>query len=131
MIFQHMRIARPVSVLSKSCELYQKGLGLKKMGEFTDHDGFSGYMLGHEDLSWHLEFTQCHHHPILPSPSAEDLLVLYVPEKRRWQVICSDMDSAGFVTVESFNSYWDRKGVTFKDNDGYRVVIQNMCWGNP
>jgi len=39
------------------------------------------------------------------------------------------MDDAGFARVKSFNPYWDRDGVTFKDMDGYRVVIQNMHWG--
>lgn len=38
-------------------------------------------MLGMDGLPWHLEFTQCHVHPVLPSPSDEDLLVLYFPEK--------------------------------------------------
>ncbi len=74
MVLQHMRIARPVSALSESCEMYCNGLGLDKIGDFTDHDGFSGYMLGLEGLSWHLEFTQCHDHPVRPSPSNEDLL---------------------------------------------------------
>lgn len=129
MALQHMRIARPVSTLSKSCAMYCNGLGLQKIGEFTDHDGFSGYMLGMDGLPWHLEFTQCHAHPVLPSPSDEDLLVLYFPEKDSWLTTCANMDDAGFARVKSFNPYWDRKGVTFQDMDGYRVVIQNMHWG--
>lgn len=28
----------------------------------------------------------------------------------------------------SFNSYWDRVGVTFEDPDGYRVVLQRDAW---
>lgn len=130
MEFQQMRIARPVSLLSKSCEMYCDGLGLKKIGEFSDHDGFSGCMLGRGDLAWHLEFTQCHHHPVTPSPSAEDLLVLYVPDKGSWEKRCATMSHAGFVRVESFNPYWEQKGITFRDIDGYRVVIQNMRWGD-
>ena len=27
-----------------------------------------------------------------------------------------------------FNPYWDRQGVTFSDDDGYRVVIQHAAW---
>lgn len=130
MEFQHMRIARPVSLLGRSCDMYCDGLGLKKIGDFCDHEGFSGCMLGRDDLLWHLEFTQCHHHPVLPSPSSEDLLVLYVPEKENWERGCAKMDHAGFVRVSSFNPYWDRRGVTFEDADGYRVVIQNMRWGD-
>ena len=129
MVLQHMRIARPVSELSKICEMYCNGLGLEKIGNFTDHDGFSGCMLGLDGLSWHLEFTQCHDHPVLPSPSNEDLLVLYIPEKDSWRTTCENMDDAGFVRIQSFNPYWDRNGITFEDMDGYRVVIQNMHWG--
>jgi len=86
-------------------------------------------MLGRDDLPWHLEFTQCHFHPVAPSPSAEDLLVLYVPDQDGWATRCAKMDQAGFVRVKSFNPYWDRRGATFQDVDGYRVVIQQMRWG--
>jgi len=129
MELQHMRIARPVSDLSRSGEMYCAGLGLKKIGEFSDHAGFSGCMLGRDDLSWHLEFTQCHHHPVAPAPTAEDLLVLYIPQPASWQAACLSMEQAGFVRVTSFNPYWDNKGATFRDIDGYRVVIQHMRWG--
>jgi hypothetical protein len=27
-----------------------------------------------------------------------------------------------------FNPYWDRRGRTFADPDGYRVVLQNSPW---
>lgn len=27
-----------------------------------------------------------------------------------------------------FNPYWNRQGVTFSDDDGYRVVIQHAAW---
>jgi len=128
MSFHHLRIARPVSNLDLSCEMYCRGIGLQKLGCFTDHAGFSGYMLGRPDLGWHLEFTQCHHHPVAPSPSDEDLLVLYVPDTVLWNTACSSMDEAGFVRVDSFNPYWDVDGVTFRDHDGYRTVLQNRQW---
>ncbi|MBA0180865.1 VOC family protein [Pectobacterium carotovorum] len=128
MNFHHLRIARPVSNLKLSCEMYCSGLDLKKLGSFSDHDGFSGAMLGRSDLGWHLEFTQCHHHPVSPSPSDEDLLVLYIADKVLWDEACSRMDEAGFARVSSFNPYWDKDGVTFHDHDGYRIVIQNRQW---
>lgn len=59
----------------------------------------------------------------------EDLLVLYFPAKDEWEAACGRMIAAGFVTVESFNPYWDVNGMTFKDDDGYRVVLQNRRWG--
>lgn len=128
MSFHHLRIARPVSNLERSCEMYCHGIDLKKIGSFSDHDGFSGNMLGRPESGWHLEFTQCHHHPISPSQTDEDLLVLYFTEKESWIAACSRMDDAGFTRVRSFNPYWDMQGVTFQDDDGYRIVFQNRKW---
>ncbi|WP_428946123.1 VOC family protein [Pantoea sp. FN060301] len=128
MSFYHLRIARPVKDLERSCEMYCAGLELSKIGEFTDHAGFSGCMIGSQALSWHLEFTLCHQHPVPPSPSPEDLLVLYIPELQQWQEACDRMKEAGFIQVTAFNPYWDNKGATFEDVDGYRTVIQKMRW---
>lgn len=63
-MFTHMRIARPVTDLERSFQMYSQGLGLQKLADFQDHQGFSGIMSGREDLPWHLEFTVCHHHPV-------------------------------------------------------------------
>jgi hypothetical protein len=38
------------------------------------------------------------------------------------------MNAAGYKPVKSYNPYWDDKGVTFEDPDGYRVVLQNDSW---
>ncbi|MDH2065895.1 VOC family protein [Pantoea sp. GD03673] len=128
MTIQHLRIARPVSDLIQSMHSYCQGLGLQRIGEFSEHQGFSGVMLGAEGLAWHLEFTHCHTHPISPSPSDDDLLVLYMPHQPDWLARCSCMDDAGFRRVPSFNPYWAQRGVTFMDSDGYRVVIQQAAW---
>ncbi len=64
MLFSHMRIARPVSELDATASMYCAGLGLELLGSFTDHEGFSGIMLGAPEAGWHLEFTQCRHHPV-------------------------------------------------------------------
>ncbi|WJY14354.1 VOC family protein [Pectobacteriaceae bacterium CE90] len=123
-----LRIARPVTDLQKSLSMYSRGLALQKLAEFADHAGISGVMLGRENLPWHLEFTFCHTHPIIPSPTVDDLLVLYIPEQDQWALACQRMEQAGFSTVKSFNPYWDQQGKTFCDHDGYRVVLQNSSW---
>ena len=128
-MFTHMRIARPVTNLERSFLMYSHGLGLKKIAEFTDHDGFNGIMSGCEGLPWHIEMTVCKHHPVSPSWTEEDLLVLYYPEKDEWKETCVRMAEAGFKEVSSFNPYWDVNGKTFIDPDGYRVIIQNKAWG--
>ncbi|HFT3433257.1 TPA: VOC family protein [Klebsiella variicola] len=129
MLFSHMRIARPVSELDATASMYCAGLGLQQLGSFTDHEGFSGIMLGAPDAGWHLEFTHCRHHPVTPSPGDEDLLVLYYPQQAEWQAQCAAMDAAGFLRVTAFNPYWEANGVTFVDRDGYRTVLQNRAWG--
>lgn len=128
-MFTHMRIARPVINLEKAFLMYSQGLGLKKIADFSDHQGFSGIMLGREDLPWHIEFTVCHHHPVQPLQTNEDLIVLYYPDKAEWEQTCGRMRSAGFTPVSSFNPYWEVNGRTFMDDNGYRVVIQNQAWG--
>lgn len=127
-MLSHMRIARPVTDLEKTCRMYYQGLGLQKIADFSDHQGFSGVMVGSEQLSWHLEFTLCHHHPVAPSPTDDDLLVLYYPDATAWRQVCANMETAGFSVVASFNPYWDLNGRTFRDSDGYRVVLQNQTW---
>lgn len=127
-MFTHMRIARPVTHLEQTALMYCQGLELQKIAGFNDHDGFNGMMLGREDLDWHIEFTVCHHHPVQPSPTEDDLLVLYYPEHAEWERACARMKDAGFVSTPSFNPYWDANGQTFVDPDGYRVVLQNKAW---
>jgi catechol 2,3-dioxygenase-like lactoylglutathione lyase family enzyme len=124
----HLRIARPVSNLARSTEMYCRGLGLTILGSFRDHDGFDGAMLGDPKSGYHFEFTHCHGRPVAPTPTAEDLVVLYIPEESEWQASCSNMLAAGFKPVASFNPYWDARGRTFEDPDGYRTVLQRDDW---
>jgi len=127
-MFAHMRIARPVTDLELTCRMYCDALELNKIADFIDHDGFSGVMVGHRSAPWHIEFTLCHHHPVKPAATAEDLLVLYYPDAAEWTVRCEAMRKAGFTEVVSFNPYWDISGKSWQDNDGYRVVLQNRAW---
>jgi catechol 2,3-dioxygenase-like lactoylglutathione lyase family enzyme len=108
--------------------MYCSGLGLKVVGQFKDHAGFDGMMLGREGMDYHLEFTHCPAHPVRPAPTPEDLIVFYLPNIKEWQSVCTQMINAGFKPVTSFNPYWASKGKTFADPDGYRIVLQNDEW---
>ena len=123
-----LRIARPVSDLKRSQEMYCLGLGLSVVGSFEAHDGFDGVMLGHAGANYHFEFTVCREHRIAPAPTQEDLAVFYLESRGEWEKTCASMLRAGFVQVPSFNPYWDIRGRTFVDHDGYRVVLQNGAW---
>lgn len=128
--FPHLRIARPVGQLQRSVELYVQGLGLHVLGRFDNHEGFDGCMLGLPGAAYHLEFTQCRHHPVVPQPTAEDLLVLYLPDSEAWEAACARVLAAGFQSVPAFNPYWDQRGRSFADPDGYRLVLQCAAWQN-
>ena len=125
-----LRIARPVSDLRRSESMYCVALDLVVLARFQDHRGFDGVMLGRSGMDYHFEFTQCREHPLSPTPTPEDLLVFYVPDREAWQSTCERFIENGFVCVTSFNPYWDISGRTFQDLDGYRIVLQNAPWSS-
>lgn len=126
----HLRVSRPVTHLPTTKAMYCEGLGLFVIGSFEDHKGFDGVMLGDSDSNYHFEFTYCKNHSVQPSPTPEDLIVLYIQTRSDWQSACDRMRAAGFKQVLAFNPYWERSGCTFEDRDGYRVVLQNKAWRN-
>lgn len=125
-----LRVARPTDQLEPLARQYEAGLGFTRLGEFNDHDGFDGVMLGHPEQPWHLEFTHHRGTRVGRAPTQDNLLVFYLPDANEWQLRCAQMREAGFAEVSSYNPYWDKQGKTFEDLDGYRVVIQNAAWPN-
>ncbi len=125
-----LRVARPTDHLADVVRFYRDGLGLEVLGQFEDHDGFDGVMLGHRGDAYHLEFTSKRGHLVGRAPTEDNLLVFYLPDAEEWQQSVERMRSSGYVHVPSFNSYWNRHGRTFEDPDGYRVVLQNAAWGS-
>lgn len=126
----HLRIARPVHDLERSTEMYCRGLGLTILASFRGHEGFDGTILGNPDSRYHFEFTRCPRHSVVPAPTVEDLVVLYIPGQDEWQALCSSMVAAGFKPVVSFNPYWEVRGRTYEDPDGYRTVLECSEWTN-
>ncbi len=124
----HLRIARPSADPARLAELYCRALGWRVLGGFEDHEGFDGVMVGPPGGAFHLELTRHRGHPVAPAPTAEDLLVLYLPDRADWAAACERALAAGFSQVPSFNPYWDRQGRSFADPDGYRLVLQNAAW---
>jgi hypothetical protein len=68
--------------------------------------------------------------PVSPSPTLEDLIVLYLPDASEWHRLCGSMLDAGFAEVASFNPYWQQRGRTFEDHDRYRIVLEQASWSN-
>ena len=126
----HMRVARATDNLEKIVNFYHDGLGFSVIGSFEDHDGFDGVMMGHAGAQYHLEFTQQRGVTAGRAPTEENLLVFYLPDEDVWQMAVQRMRDQGHEPVPSHNPYWDQRGVTFEDTDGYRVVLQNAAWEN-
>ncbi|RSK30156.1 VOC family protein [Hymenobacter metallilatus] len=128
MVFPTLRVARPTDNLPKLVHFYRDGLGLQELASFRGHAGFDGVMLGHPQAPYHLEFTHQPGHIVGQAPTADHLLVFYLPDAVQWQAAIARMITAGFEPVPAYNPYWDQHGRTFQDPDGYHVVLQCAAW---
>lgn len=124
----HIRFARPTDNIAALLPFYQEGLGFVVLASFEDHEGFDGVMLGHPDAPYHLEFTHHRGHTVGKAPSRDHLMVFYLPDPEAWEQAVARMEQAGFTPAPSYNPYWDLRGQTFEDPDGYRVVLQQAAW---
>ena len=122
------RIVRPTDNPDALLPFYRDGLGLTVLDSFQDHDGFDAIIMGRENVPYHFAFTRTDRHQAGKAPTKENLLVFYLPDQIEWENAVGRMKAAGFVPVSAFNPYWDKKGVTFEDPDGYRIVLQQTDW---
>jgi catechol 2,3-dioxygenase-like lactoylglutathione lyase family enzyme len=123
-----LRVARPTNNLAALRNFYVEGLGMSELYSFTDHAGFDGLMVGHPQAPYHLEFTRQAGHVVPGAPTAENLLIFYLPELAIWEAAVAQMQAHGYQPVAAHNAYWDRQGLTFEDPDGYRIVLQHAAW---
>ncbi len=122
------RIVRPTDNPDALLPFYRDGLGLTVLDSFQDHDGFDAIIMGRENVPYHFAFTRTDKHQAGKAPTKENLLVFYLPDHAEWENAVERMKATGFVPVSAFNPYWDKKGVTFEDPDGYRIVLQQADW---
>lgn len=123
-----IRIARPSGDLAPARAFYVDGLGLSVLYEDRTHDAFAEIiMVGIPGARWHLELTNARIHQVVPAPTAEDLLVLYLGAPADPDLI-ERLRTHGGTIVEALNPYWERWGVTIADPDGYRLVLCERQW---
>ncbi|GAA4600639.1 catechol 2,3-dioxygenase-like lactoylglutathione lyase family enzyme [Actinoplanes octamycinicus] len=115
-----LRIARPCTDLDAVGRFYLDGLGLAELFRKPDL-----LMAGPRGGSWHLELVAGH---LRPTPTEEDLLVLYLGEPVDPALVARLVAHGG--TVVPQGEYWDRWGVTVADPDGYRLVLSTRSWSN-
>jgi catechol 2,3-dioxygenase-like lactoylglutathione lyase family enzyme len=124
-----IRIARPTRCLRELKKFYCEGLGLEVINSFEGHAGYSGIMIGLPGNDYHLEFTE--HEKAAAGgadyapPGADNLLVLYIPEQAAIERIAGRLASLGYAAVAPENPYWNERGTTITDPDGWRVVLMN------
>jgi catechol 2,3-dioxygenase-like lactoylglutathione lyase family enzyme len=124
----HLRIARLSAHLATVVRFYRDGLGFDVLYEFRDHDGFDAVMLGHKGAAYRLAFVHNVGHKRGQTPTDDNLLVFYLPDADEWKRAVARLEELGHQSVKAFNPYWDVKGKTFEDPDGYRVVLQHASW---
>jgi hypothetical protein len=123
-----MRVARACVDVDALADQYARGLGFEVLGQWRDHEGFDGAVLGHRRAPYHLEFIRAHVEPEPPPPHPENLLVFYLPDTADWTERCTAAEAAGFRSVPNANPYWERVGRTYADREGGRVILQNAAW---
>ena len=125
----HLRIARPSRNLARAERFWVDGLNLDVLYRTVPDTGgdFALLMLGWPDAAWHLELVEDPDGETPPSPTEEDLLVLYLGGPVDDDVI-DRLLATGGQRVPSHNPYWDHWGVTLQDPDGYRLVLSHRSW---
>lgn len=118
-----MRIARPTDQLDKIIEFYETGLGLQRVGDFWQHNGYDGVMYGLPDTNFHLEFTAHEVGSPCPAPTKDNLLVFYLPSWDVMNKVGSRLEEMGYPEVKAENPYWEDAGITIEDPDGWRIVL--------
>ena len=119
-----VRFARPTRSLAAVDRFYGEALGLPLITHFENHEGYSGLVFGLPTELVQLEFTQ-REDGLEPSPTAEDLLVLYFADSAAVTDRVTRLARFGYRAVPPENPYWDSavRGFTVVDPDGCRLVL--------
>lgn len=126
----HIRVARPSRDLAAAERFYVDGLGLDVLWRTTErvpgkHDLI---MVGPRGGSWHFELTNDPEAPLEPTPTVDDLFVVYLGAPVDEELV-TRLTARGGTRVAAHNPYWDEYGVTVEDPDGYRLVLCERTWG--
>jgi len=117
-----LRVARHTTNISRIKEFYHDLLGLEVLGTFHNHSNYDGIFLGLQNSDWHLEFTVSDHLPE-HTPDEDDLLVFYIDKLSNYHAQIEKFMQHGIEQIEPKNPYWKIHGATFKDPDGFSIVI--------
>lgn len=116
------RTARHTANLQRIIDFYCGILGLEILGKFDDHDGYDGIFLGRKETDWEIEFTVSHDLPE-HQPDDDDLFVFYAATETELAQMRESFRQHNIPEENAKNPYWALNGVTYKDPDGFRIVI--------
>jgi len=120
----------PAESRSRASErFWLDGLGLDVLFRADDpaDGGHALLMVGWPGAAWHLELVGDPDGATPVTPTEEDLLVLYLDGVIDDDVVSRLIDAGG-TRVAARNPYWERRGATIADPDGYRLVVSSRSW---
>jgi catechol 2,3-dioxygenase-like lactoylglutathione lyase family enzyme len=119
-----VRFARHTTALDRCVGFWRDQVGLPEVARFEDHEGYTGVVLDLPGTGAHLELTTGGGHAASVS-DPESLVVLYLDN---WETVRARAAAIEAAPVAAANPYWDRRGLTFEDPDGFRVVLAARSW---
>ena len=120
-----LRVARHTDNLEKVISFYIEIMGLEIMGDFKNHDGYDGVLIGKPNWDWHLEFTISQENPNHIFDE-DDILVFYPKTKAELDSIMNKIHENNFEIKKSKNPYWNINGILIKDYDNHNVIISPL-----
>lgn len=120
----HLRLARPTTDVTAAERFWTAGLGMAVLWRSEPDEPAAMLAVGLAGAGWHLELVA---DGTAPTPTEEDLLVLYLGGPPAPEDLAR-LVAAGGRIVAARNPYWDHRGTTVVDPDGYRLVLTHRAW---
>lgn len=120
-----LRVARHTEQLEEMARFYTEVLGLEVLGNFQNHAGYGGIMLGHKNRGWHLEFTQSDR-SARHNSDADDLLVFYPTTLDEYHKILERIQRHKIKQITPENPYWIDNGIVIADPDRFKIVLSPL-----
>jgi catechol 2,3-dioxygenase-like lactoylglutathione lyase family enzyme len=120
-----LRIARPTHQLARVVDFYHHALGLPLIYSYMDDAEYDGVMIGLPGRDYHLEITRHIGDGPCPEPPPDNLLVFYMLDKTAIDQVVARLRAMDYQPVAARNPYWATHGITFRDPDGWHVVLMN------
>jgi catechol 2,3-dioxygenase-like lactoylglutathione lyase family enzyme len=115
---------RPTRDMARLLRFYRDLLGLPVLYQFGDEADPGGAMLGLPGASHHIELLAVTDGACAP-PSKHNIMVLHIPDRAERDAIADRLRAAGHVETRPANPWWNERGITFDDPDGWPVVLSH------